>query len=176
MEQDWGKIVENSKAEIEALEIQREDIDRRIARLKKVILAAEPMIPDLAGLGGGWLRLEVEAAGITDACRKVLEASGKWMSPLAVRDALEVNGMDLSRQKNAMASIHAVLKRLKDKNELRAMMGSDGGTVYQWKRKRTLHFTRRHSFLGAATNSIANTSNETLAAMAAANILVSGGK
>jgi hypothetical protein len=170
MAQDWKQIVEDARTEIELLEIQREDIDRRIARLKKVILATIPMIPDLEGIGGGLLRFEIETAGITDACRKVLQASGKWMSPLAVRDALGRNGLDLSSQKNAMASIHAVLKRLREKHEVRAQTGVDGGTVYKWR----ANPFRRRAFVGAARKSIANMTDEQLAALASPAKVVEG--
>lgn len=156
---DWKQIIEDARVEIETLEVQREDIDKKIAQLKKVILATQPMVPELGGIGGNFLRLEFETAGITDACRKVLETSGNWMSPLSVRSALESNGVDLTQQKNAMASIHTVLKRLREKNEVLTGTGKDGGTVYRWKRKRnqlSVAIRRRPSFIGAASRKIAN--------------------
>jgi hypothetical protein len=139
MAQDWKKVVDDARAEIEALEIRREDINKRIAQLKRIILAGEPLSqPEYTGLADT-LILEAEAQGITEACREVLRSSGKFMSPLAVRSALEAKGLDLSKQKNAMASIHTVLKRLKEKHEVIARTGMDGGTVY---RSNPLH--RRH--------------------------------
>jgi hypothetical protein len=133
MAQDWKQIVDGAQAEIESLEIQREEIDRRIAHLKRTIVAAKPLseaiMPGLIVPG----IIEIESEGITDACRNVLRSSQKWMSPLSVRAALEANGLDLSKQRNAMASVHAVLKRLKAKHEAKTAVASDGGTVYKWR-------------------------------------------
>ena len=129
---DWKKVVEDAQAEIETLEIRREDIEKRIQHLKRTIVAAEPLAM-LTGTGANEFLVGLEAEGITDACRQVLRASGKWMTPLAVRSALEANGLDLSKQANAMASIHTVLKRLKAKGEVKVARDSDGGTVYRWR-------------------------------------------
>lgn len=48
---------------------------------------------------------------LTDACRALLEASKRFMTPIEVRDALEASKYDLSQHSNPLASIHGVLKR-----------------------------------------------------------------
>jgi len=137
--QDWKKVVEDARAEIEELEIRNEAIVKRIAQLKRIILAGEPLSqPESAQVLSG-LASEWESFGITDACREVLRTSGKFMSPLAVRAGLEAKGFDLTKQTNAMASIHTVLKRLKGKGEVVSRTGADGGTVYQWNLRHRLH-------------------------------------
>ena len=168
MAQDWKQLIEDSQKEIESLEVQREGIDRRIGQLKKIIMAAEPMLPE-AQSSGSWLLAEIELGGITNGCRRVLEASGEWMSPLAVRHTLESNGLDLRTQKNAMASVHAVLKRLKEKGEVITRTGDDGGTYYRWR-----NTARRRGFIGGATRSIANTPNEMLVTQATPQKVIEG--
>lgn len=152
MAQDWKQVVEDARAEIEALEIRREDIEKRIAQLKRVVLAGEPLSqPEYTGLADTLVR-ELEAQGITDACREALRGSGKFMSPLEVRALLEAKGLDLSKQKNAMASIHTVLKRLKEKGEVISRTGTDGGTLYRSRPRSAPHRVRRRTLsLGLRT-------------------------
>ena len=132
---DWRQVAEAAQAEIESLEIEREAIDKKIADRKKAKLVAERLANEsnYPNAIGDKLIFDIESFGMTDSCRDVLRSSGKWMSPLAVRAALQEKGLDLSKQKNAMASIHAVLKRLKLKEAVLSKTGMDGGTVYKWR-------------------------------------------
>ena len=141
MAQDWNKVIEDSRTEIESLEIKREAINKRIAHLKQAILVAQSLAKDSDTYSA--LTVEIDVVGITDSCREVLKASDKWMSPLAVRSALESKGLDLSKQRNAMASIHTVLKRLKAQGDAVSGTASDGGTIYKWRK--SLFKARRFS-------------------------------
>lgn len=73
---------------------------------------------------------------LADACRVVLKKhAGASLSPLQVRDELKVIGYDISKDNhsNIMASIHSVLKRLKESGEVESKEAKDGsGTRYRW--------------------------------------------
>ena len=141
MAQDWKAVLENARAELADLEIQREAIEKRIGQIKRTILATEPLAIEatrLQGIGSDAAMAEIQAMGITDACREVLRSAGKSLAPLEVRDALVARGVDLSAQSNAMASIHAVLKRLHEQGQVRVVTSKDGGTLYKWRRKHVL--------------------------------------
>lgn len=134
---DAKKTIEDARADIATLEIQREAIDKRIEQLKRSILALEPLAEEdgrLRGLGVESFITEIDALGITDSCREILHSSARALTPLEVRDALAARGIDLTKHKNAMASVHAILKRLKAQGQVRILTSKDGGTAYKWKR------------------------------------------
>lgn len=137
MAQDWKQVVENAREELAKLEIQREGIEQRIAQLKRIILATSPLVSQDSGIFGmsDSLIIDFQASGITNSCRDVLRLANRPLTPLEVRDALARNGLDLTNQKNAMASIHTVLKRLKEQGDVKVTTPSDGGTAYQWIRR-----------------------------------------
>jgi hypothetical protein len=143
MAQDWKTVLENARAELAELEIKREAIDTRIVQIKRTIQATEPLANDdhrLRGLGSGATLAVFQAMGITDACREVLRSAQTALAPLEVRAAIVAGGIDLSGQSNAMASIHAVLKRLHEQDQVRIVTSKDGGTLYRWRR---VHFPRK---------------------------------
>lgn len=77
------------------------------------------------------IKEELDALGITEFCREVFRSTQKAMTPLEVRAALLARGIDLGRQKNIMASIHTVLKRLVAQRYLVIETAADGGTAYR---------------------------------------------
>jgi hypothetical protein len=71
--------------------------------------------------------------GITDAVRAVLSSSADDMlTPTEIRDRVFQLSPGIAGHKNPLASIHAVIRRLIDKNEV--LYGVDGleRTVYGW--------------------------------------------
>ena len=73
--------------------------------------------------------------GLTDAIRKVLEASpNEWFGATRVRDKLKQECFDFSSYaSNPLASIHTVLKRFK-RNEVKARNDKSGNREYRWAR------------------------------------------
>jgi hypothetical protein len=72
-------------------------------------------------------------AGITETIRQFLQANvGKAFYPVTVRTGLEGLKYDLSKHVNAMATIHSVLKRLVEQQQVLAAPQPDGKTAYQW--------------------------------------------
>lgn len=70
--------------------------------------------------------------GITDAVRQALKAKGEFMPPTEVRDAVVRLSSVLDSHKNPLGSIHTVLKRLVDSNEVTTVIADDGKTMYGW--------------------------------------------
>jgi hypothetical protein len=131
---EYKKMVENIQAEIESLEIQQEDVERRLARLKQALLGLAPLAedspPGLTGLMGESITAAVEAMSITDAARQILQAATTPLAPTEIKQQLLNMGKDLSKQKNVMASIHSMLKRLLESGEIET---TNNGLAYQWK-------------------------------------------
>ena len=135
---DYRKIVEDSKKELEDLLIKQEEIERRIARLKQAILGLAPLIeeePTDQGMYGTnddfvseWLGL---GTGMTDVCRNIFKASSSPLTPVEIKQKLLDMGVDLTKHKNIMASVHSVLKRLAEKGEI---VTKDNGLSYERSR------------------------------------------
>lgn len=139
---DYGKILRESQQELEELLIKQEEIERRIARLKQAILALTPLAEQdieegvLSLASGMGLANEVIeewlGTGITGACREIFKAVDGPLSPVEIKERLIKSGINLSGQKNIMASIHSALKRLVKSGEIGT---SDSGLTYKGKRR-----------------------------------------
>jgi hypothetical protein len=71
--------------------------------------------------------------GLTDACREILKASKEPMTPTEVRDVLIKMGYDLKKYKNALASIHTILKRLGSSSGVwTTVRQKDKKVAYRW--------------------------------------------
>jgi hypothetical protein len=83
---------------------------------------------------------EKMALGLTAACRAAFRAAGpQGLMPTELRDSLKKMGFAVDKYSNPMASIHAVIRRLEDKGEIRNRIhekqeGIDK-SVYQWALK-----------------------------------------
>ena len=124
-----GKI----QAELASLEIQQEEIERRIARLRQSLVGLIPLCEleaDEDGPSALGIRDFMDSLSITDAVRQILQAAEKPLSPTQIKQQLVNIGKDLSGQKNVMASIHSLLKRLVSSEEIES---KDSGLTYQWK-------------------------------------------
>jgi hypothetical protein len=131
--------IEHCLDEIESLVLKKQQMDRRIDKLQRVVKANAEMLPDESRER---VLLELDDAlpptGFTEAIRYALRRAGAFgMTPMEVKTALIAVGIPLT-QSNPMAAIHTVLKRLVDGGEVRVAirdkkMGGDDESVYQWK-------------------------------------------
>jgi hypothetical protein len=109
---------------------ERAQLETKIAKQKKRVAALYELVqadedgPALSGL----------VEGISDACRVVLRAAEKPLTPAEVRDA--VQGLGLPPQANLLASVHTTLKRMKEAGEAKEVnkpLESGGtGAAYEW--------------------------------------------
>ncbi len=107
----------------EALEGMYVDLDVlqvRIAKQKRVIAA----LTELANVAEDSPPPSDLVKGITDACKTAVLGAGKAISPSEVRDRIKTLG--IPEQKNLLASVHTVLKRLADAGEIK-----EAGGVYR---------------------------------------------
>jgi hypothetical protein len=135
---EYKKMAEAIQIEIESLEIQQEDIERRIARLKQALIGLAPLADESQPSGlGAWfgeaVTTELQSMSISDVTRQIFQAASKPLAPTEVKQQLLNMGKDLSGQKNLMASIHSLLKRLVASGDIETR---DNGLTYQWKTRR----------------------------------------
>jgi hypothetical protein len=70
-----------------------------------------------------------DALGITESCAEVMDEAIWEMSTQDVVRALENRGFDLASQKNAAASVHAVLSRLAEKKKIEKITKEENKTT-----------------------------------------------
>jgi hypothetical protein len=131
---DYKSILEQALAEYTLMVSQRQELDLELAKKTQFIRATMNMLPDsektefetaLSNLGGPSL-------GLTDAIRKALQTEpNKPFTATQVRDKLKLSNFDFSSYKtNPLASIHAVLKRLKPEEV--ETTDIDGVNAWRW--------------------------------------------
>jgi hypothetical protein len=76
---------------------------------------------------------DADALGLTDAVRLALKTAAVEMYPNGVKGRMESMGFNTSSYGNIMASIHTILKRLKEQGQVEEvrMPGSDK-PAYRW--------------------------------------------
>jgi len=139
----YKKALEAARKELSELEAERTKLDKRINELRQGIVGLTALAQDeesgekpqtmmdvLTGVG-------VET-GLTDATRMITGAFGFPMTPVQVRDSLLKLGYDLSGYSNVVASLHTIMKRLRDKGELIAVTDDKGKELgaYVWNQAR----------------------------------------
>lgn len=114
------------RAALDAAVREYEDALAERARLEKRLGELQQTIGSLCRLCG----LEPTVPfGLTDACRLILRSANRPMTAIDVRDRLATMGFDLSRYANAMATIHTVLRRLREAGEADAVELDDSARV-----------------------------------------------
>jgi hypothetical protein len=131
---DYRRAFMATKRELVSLLKRREQIDEQIAKLK-------PLVKDLAvlceakpdeELMRSILPSNVESMGITDLVRLALKKSSRAVTPIEVRNQVLFFRSDLSQQRNLLASVHTVLKRIVRNGEAEEVPGLGGKKAYKW--------------------------------------------
>ena len=134
---DYKKIAEQILNEIASLEIKQEETEIRIGRLKKVLIDLTPLAEEaiLPVVDTTTINADTDGESITDATRQILQVAKIPLAPAEIKQRLMNMGKDLSDEKNSMAGIHSLLKRLVASGEIETR---DNGLSYQWNGMRVL--------------------------------------
>lgn len=137
---DYRKLVTDIQKEIESLEILEEDTTRRLARLRQSLIGLAPLADQQdAEMEGGIAALtgipSVADITVTDSARQILQAADKPLTPIQLKNQLVGMGKDFSGQKNVMASVHSLIRRLRENDEIET---KDNGLTYSWKWRNSL--------------------------------------
>ena len=103
---------------LEQMYVEMDELETRIAKQKRVVAA----LTELADLDEDSEPPAGLVKGITDACKTAVLGATKPLYPSEVRDRIKMLGFP--EQKNLLASVHTVLKRLSEAGEIK---GTDGG-------------------------------------------------
>jgi hypothetical protein len=115
---------------------QRDATEREIVKVRQLILAIFPLLPDGKDKNGYQQAIddmEAEGAGLQDAVKLVFTAhKTEWMTVSNVRDYLKEMGFELTHyQANPLSSIGTTLKRLVP--VYLETKSSEGTTVYRYR-------------------------------------------
>lgn len=106
---------------------EQEAVHQRLDELREEISALRRIVAGLSDYCGvpneKWI-------GLTEACSEVMAQQETTVSTNEVVKALEDMGIDMGAQKNASASIHAILTRLAKRGEI---IKVDDGKNVTWK-------------------------------------------
>ncbi len=112
--------------ELQRLETTYSDLGTQIARQKKKVAA----LHELADLDDEGIAAIGLVDGITDAVRTVFRSAEKPLNPAEVRTRVEALG--LPPQKNILASVHTVIRRLQESGEIAPVGDVSFGGGYRW--------------------------------------------
>lgn len=103
------------------------DLENSITTLRRVYVDEGRPVPTIAQL------FQPADVGITDAVRGAFRLNAdRRLTALQVRDVVASHGFDLSKYSNSMATIHQVIKRLLEGQELQFFGNGNEKTAYQW--------------------------------------------
>jgi hypothetical protein len=132
----YDRAVSQAHQDLARLLVQREEIDRKVARLQTVIADLESLRAELMQKH---LDREIDQVikadlrmGITEASRLILKEKFFPMTASDLKKGLEAKKLDLSRYSNPLAVIHTVLKRLVKSGEVKVVPQDRGKKAYQW--------------------------------------------
>lgn len=136
----WKKALQNAteqyqacKTRLDALDVERTEIQEEMQRLEKLIAHVEPFTTEYGFDVMERFVMEYEPppeSTLSDAIRIVLYQAQRYMTPIEIRDVLEASKYDLTRHPNPLASIHGILKRWDESGDV-AMVQSGNKTAYR---------------------------------------------
>jgi len=122
--------LEQARDKLQLMLVEQDELATRIAKQKRIIAA----LRELSELEEDSSPMVGLVTGITDACRTVLRSAEKPLLPVEVRDRVEHLGVP--EQRNLLASVHTIIRRLKEAGEIREVPPrvSFGPMKFEWVR------------------------------------------
>ena len=120
--------LQQAKETLQDLLVQADELHVRIAKQKRVVAALAELtdVDEDSGAPEGLV------SGITDACKTVLWSAEKPLFPVEVRDRIKALGFP--EQKNLLASVHTILKRLAASGEATEVYPAEGSGPAAYRR------------------------------------------
>jgi len=128
----YRKALQAARADKESLLTERAKIDKKLTQVDQIIDSLLPLCDDEAEVQVMQFQVDLSELGLADACRAMLQKSGRFVTPVVLRNSLLKEGYDLSEHTNPLASIHSILARLSESGEAEKT-DIDGKAFYRWK-------------------------------------------
>lgn len=130
-----GKVLVDAQQELEEKIQRRAELDREIWALRQVISGLVQVTEKRADRRPYYWPWDIHQGGLTSACKTVVRTAERALSPMEIRQQLELSGYDFAKLSNPLSAIHTVLKRLVQKGELRYSPDPEA-TLYEWDDER----------------------------------------
>jgi len=134
MERSFQDSLRYWRTKLKELAEQRDHIEADIAKAEPVVKALAQSIEDRTEREKLLAEVEslVKPEGFTDAISRILrESRPNALTPPEIRDRMIEGGFNLSGYKSPLASIHAILIRLRKRMVIKRRVQGDQ-TVYEW--------------------------------------------
>lgn len=119
---DYQTWYREARAELERLQREKAEMESAMAEREKQIATLTRTVNFLAPLAGEAPLQPSEAegaqAGMTGSIREILKKAPEPLTASEIRDALEALGFDMQSYSNPLATIHTVLRRLTEADEV----------------------------------------------------------
>jgi hypothetical protein len=116
---DFKSWYENAKAEFEKLQNEKAELEHALEDREKQIAVLERTVNFLAPLvGEAAPAVAAESTGMTGSIREILKKSPEPLTASEIRDSLETLGFDMKSYSNPLATIHTILRRLGESEEV----------------------------------------------------------
>jgi hypothetical protein len=133
---NYDRALREAEQDLARLLVQREQIDRKVARLQAVISDLQDLCAELIQKHFDREVDQVIKAdlkmGITELSRLILKEKFFPMTASDLKKSIEARKLNLSRYSNPLAVIHTVLKRLVQSGEVKVIPQKHGKKAYQW--------------------------------------------
>lgn len=124
----YRKQIQHALVDILEWSRKKREAEQEVAKLRQLVIATANMLPDTERAAFIRQCEDAAAVGFTDSIRRLFRtAFPGGLTPLVIRDKLIQEGMDLSSQSNALASIHSVVQRLFRNEEIERFGAADLG-------------------------------------------------
>jgi hypothetical protein len=126
-----NKVLEDLAKEVHALEERKREIETRLVKVRASYANLSNLYEEISmdELGAALINPD---PGLTNSIRIVLQNANRPLTPVEVRDELLNIGLSFADNKNPLATIHKVLKRLELKEEIENVPEGEK-TTYQWR-------------------------------------------
>jgi len=120
--QTWYR---DARAELEKLQHEKAELERSVEEHEKQIAVLTRTVNFLAQMVGEpaipAVEPDVAQAGMTGSIREILKTAPEPLTASEIRDALASLGFDMKSYSNPLATIHTVLRRLSEADEVETM-------------------------------------------------------
>jgi hypothetical protein len=127
---DYRNELRRHRAALALLLSEREDIEIKIAKLKRKVAAFAELCDEGDAVDP---QVDLNLGGLTDVCKTAMRASRKeWMTIADIQETISELGFPLEQYKAPAASITTTVNRLADSGEVEADRRLGESVKYKW--------------------------------------------
>jgi hypothetical protein len=127
---DYEAELVKAEKKRDQLEEEKDRIERELAGINHIIeglkFLAQNLDGDVPTLDSGEPPADFEDMNFAEKIEKVMAANREPMTRIAIRNALQAQGVTGTTPKHLLISVHTTLARMKEKNQVKTVMTTRG--------------------------------------------------